>query len=108
MNLTPEERDIGKDNFATAIGGGVSLASGLTNPQIANLIKRLLIGFAGGLLGGLLGSLLGACIFGILQGIPVLGFLSRVLGWTLIGCGIGVAEGIADLLAGLKLPPANR
>jgi hypothetical protein len=81
---------------ATAIGGGVSLASGLTNPQIANLIKRLLIGFAGGLLGGLLGSLLGACIFGMLQGIPVLGFLSRVLGWTLIGCGIGVAEGIAD------------
>ncbi|MBI2803949.1 MAG: FHA domain-containing protein [Planctomycetes bacterium] len=81
---------------AVAIGGGVSLASGLTNPQFANLLKRLLIGFAGGLLGGLLGSLLGACIFGILQGVPVLGFISRVMGWTLIGLGIGVTEGIFD------------
>ena len=81
---------------ATAIGGGVSLASGLTNPQIANLTKRLLIGFAGGFLGGLLGTLLGACIFGILQNIPLLGFLGRVFGWTLIGCGIGVTEGIFD------------
>ena len=81
---------------ATAIGGGVSLASGLTNPQLSNLIKRLLLGFVGGLLGGLLGTLLGACIFGVLQNIPILGFMSRVIGWTLIGCGIGVTEGILD------------
>jgi hypothetical protein len=78
------------------IGGGISLASGLTNPQFPHLLKRLLLGFAGGLLGGLLGSLLGACIFGVLQGVPVLGFLSRILGWTLIGIGIGVTEGIFD------------
>jgi hypothetical protein len=78
------------------IGGGISLASGLTNPQIPNLVKRLLLGFAGGLVGGLLGSLLGACIFGVLQSIPVLGFLGRIMGWTLIGMGIGVTEGIFD------------
>lgn len=78
------------------IGGGISLASGLTNPQIPNLVKRLLLGFAGGLLGGLLGSLLGACIFGVLQNIPVLGLLGRIIGWTLIGMGIGVTEGIFD------------
>jgi hypothetical protein len=81
---------------AIAIGGGVSLASGLTNPNLANLLKRLGLGFAGGLLGGLLGSILGACIFGLLQAVPVLGFLSRVLGWTLIGVGVGVTEGIFD------------
>jgi FHA domain len=81
---------------AIAIGGGVSLASGLTDPKIPNLLKRLGLGFAGGLLGGLLGTLLGACIFSVLQGIPVLGFLGRVLGWTLIGVGIGVTEGIFD------------
>jgi hypothetical protein len=81
---------------AIAIGGGVSLASGLTDPKLPNLLKRLAIGFAGGLLGGLIASLLGACIFGLLQGIPVVGFLSRVLGWTLIGVGVGVTEGIFD------------
>ena len=79
---------------AVLIGGGISLASGLTNPQLIPLLKRLLLGFAGGLLGGLLGSLIGACIFGVFQSIPVLGFLSRVFGWTLIGMGIGVTEGI--------------
>ena len=78
------------------IGGGISLASGLTNPQWKNLLNRLLIGFAGGLLGGLLGSLLGACIFSVLQSVPVLGFLGRIIGWTLIGMGIGVTEGIFD------------
>jgi hypothetical protein len=79
---------------AVPIGGGISLASGLTNPQLIPLLKRLLLGFAGGLLGGLLGSLIGACVFAVFQSIPVLGFLSRVFGWTLIGMGIGVTEGI--------------
>ncbi|HZZ78043.1 MAG TPA: FHA domain-containing protein [Gemmataceae bacterium] len=81
---------------AVAIGGGVSVASGLTNPKIPNLLKRLGIGLAGGLIGGLIASLLSGCIFSFLQGVPVLGFLSRVLGWTLIGIGVGVAEGIFD------------
>ncbi len=81
---------------AVTIGGGVSLASGLTNPKLVNLAKRLVIGFIGGLLGGLLGSLIGACIFAVLQQVPVLGFISRVLGWTLIGLGIGVSEGLLD------------
>jgi hypothetical protein len=81
---------------AVPIGGGISLASGLTNPQLVNLLKRLLLGFAGGLIGGLVGSLIGGCIFAVFQSIPVLGFLSRVFGWTMIGMGIGVTEGILD------------
>ena len=82
---------------AIPIGGGISLASCLTNPTWMKLLKRLGFGFIGGLVGGLLGSLLGACIFGVLQSVPVLGFLSRVAGWTLIGIGIGVTEGVFDL-----------
>jgi hypothetical protein len=50
---------------AIPIGGGISFAYGLTNPKLDGLIKRLLLGFAGGLLGGLLGTLFGSCIFGI-------------------------------------------
>src|SRR5215471_9474330 len=46
------------------IGGGICCASGLTNPQIANLVKRLLFGFAGGFAGGLLGTLVCSCVFG--------------------------------------------
>ena len=37
---------------AIPIGGGVCLASGLTSPQWAQLLKRLLMGFAGGFAGG--------------------------------------------------------
>lgn len=81
---------------AIPIGGGICCASGLTNPRLDALAKRLALGSAGGLLGGLLGSLLGGCVFGIFQEVPFLGFLSRVIGWTLIGCGIGVTEGIFD------------
>ncbi|MBI3822195.1 MAG: FHA domain-containing protein [Planctomycetes bacterium] len=79
-----------------AIGGGVSLASGLTNPQFFNLAKRTAFGFAGGLIGGLIGTLLGTCIFSIFQDIKVLGFMTRVIGWTLIGLGIGVTEGLFE------------
>ncbi len=81
---------------AIAIGGGVSLASGLTNPKMPNLVKRLLIGFAGGLIGGLFASVLGACVFALFEKILFLGFLSRVFGWTLTGLAVGVTEGLWD------------
>src|SRR5438874_280978 len=57
---------------AVPVGGGISVAGGLTNPQLSNLIKRLAFGFAGGLLGGLLTSLLGGCIFRVTESIAVI------------------------------------
>ncbi|MSQ93055.1 MAG: FHA domain-containing protein [Gemmataceae bacterium] len=81
---------------AIAIGGGVSLASGLTNPKMPNLVKRLLIGFGGGLIGGIFASLLGACVFALFEKVMFLGFLSRVFGWTLTGLAVGVTEGLFD------------
>jgi hypothetical protein len=83
---------------AIPIGGGICVASGLTNPQISVLLKRLLLGFAGGLLGGLLGSLVGSCVFYGFSFIPsgFVAFLARVIGWTLIGTGIGVGIGVSE------------
>ncbi len=88
---------------AIPIGGGICVVSGLTNPRINALAKRLGLGFVGGLLGGLLGALLGSCIFGGFHLITSQGFVefvARVIGWTLIGvgigAGIGVSEGIVD------------
>src|SRR5580765_6003238 len=60
---------------AIPIGGGISLAYGLTNPQIANLVKRLLLGFAGGLAGGLVGALFGSCIF------AAFGYVAKQIGF---------------------------
>src|ERR1022692_3257974 len=83
---------------AIPIGGGICVASGLTNPQISVLLKRLLLGFAGGLLGGLLGSLVGSCVFYGFSFLPsgFVAFFARVLGWTLIGTGIGVGLGVSE------------
>ncbi len=81
---------------AIPIGGGITFAGGLTSPQILNLLKRLFLGFAGGLVGGLIASLVGACIFRVFEGIPVIGFISRVLGWSLIGVGIGIGVGASE------------
>jgi hypothetical protein len=89
---------------AIPIGGGVSLAYGLTNPKLDILLKRLLFGLAGGLVGGLLGILFGSCIFSVFNRIAdyvaLFGIIGRVFGWALIGVGIGIgigaSEGIID------------
>ncbi|MBI1829945.1 MAG: FHA domain-containing protein [Planctomycetes bacterium] len=89
---------------AVPIGGGISLAYGLTNPSLETLGKRALFGFAGGFAGGLVGVLLGSCVFGIVGFIAEkIGFglfIGRSIGWALIGTGIGVgigaSEGILD------------
>jgi len=90
--------------IAVPIGGGISLAYGLTNPSFENLGKRALFGLAGGLVGGLVGALLGSCVFGIVlfvaEKIGFGLFLGRMIGFALIGSGIGVgigaSEGILD------------
>jgi FHA domain len=89
---------------AIPIGGGISLAYGLSNPKMEILLKRLLLGFAGGLVGGLIGVLFGSCIFAVFAKIAEwIGFgefVGRTLGWALIGIGIGVgigaSEGVVD------------
>lgn len=87
---------------AIPIGGGICCASGFTNPRLEILLKRLLLGFAGGLLGGLLGSLVGSCMFSGFDFIATrfssrfVDFLGRVVGWTLIGTGIGIGIGLSE------------
>src|SRR4051812_32558079 len=69
---------------AIPIGGGICFASGLTNPKIDIMAKRLGLGFAGGLAGGLIGAVLGSCVFGGLNQISVndfVLFVSRVVGF---------------------------
>ncbi len=78
------------------IGGGICAASGLTNPQILNLIKRLALGLVAGFVGGLLGSLFGSCIFSVVSFIPALTFVGRILGFALIGIGIGAGIGLSE------------
>ncbi len=84
---------------AIPIGGGICFASGLTNPKLDALAKRLGLGFAGGIFGGLIGAVLGSCIFGGFRQISSAGFIefgARVIGFTLIGVGIGVGVGLSE------------
>jgi hypothetical protein len=55
---------------------------------------------AGGLVGGLLGSLVGSCIFSVIGNIPYIGVIGRILGWALIGIGIGI--GVEEFLPGFR------
>jgi hypothetical protein len=86
--------------IAIPIGGGICFASGLTSPQLVNLVKRLVLGFVGGFGGGLVGILLGSCIFSIFgfiaEKIGFGEFIGRTLGWALIGIGIGVGIGASE------------
>ncbi len=78
------------------IGGGICAATGLTNPQILNLLKRLGLGLAAGFVGGLLGSMLGSCIFSVIGYIPFLTFVGRILGFAMLGIGIGAGIGLSE------------
>lgn len=78
------------------IGGGICAASGLTNPQLLNLLKRLGLGLLAGFVGGLLGSLFGSCIFSVISYIPALTFVGRILGFALLGIGIGAGIGLSE------------
>jgi hypothetical protein len=78
------------------------MASGLTNPRLENLLKRLAFGCAGGLLGGVLGVMFGFCLFSGVNKVnaslnwTIIDFLGRIVGWTLIGVGIGAGVGAGE------------
>jgi len=72
-----------------AIGAGLQLVSGMTNPQWRRLLPRALPGLIGGGIGGAVGGLLGTILYSGL-GLP------RALGWIVMGAGIGSAEGLYE------------
>jgi hypothetical protein len=83
---------------ATVLGAGLSQAAGLTAFQGTKQLARLGPGLLGGLIGGIGGGLLGNLVFSLVgDQYAILGFLSRVLGWTLLGVAIGVSEGLLEL-----------
>ena len=72
-----------------AIGVAVSVVAGMANAQWRQLLLRALPGLIGGGIGGAVGGLLGNALF-VLFGLP------RVLGWLIMGLGIGVADGVYE------------
>ena len=72
-----------------AIGAGLNAVAGMSNGGIFQTIKRLGPGLVGGGIGGAVGGLLGNFLFASL-GMP------RVIGWVIMGLGIGVVEGLYE------------
>jgi FHA domain len=79
---------------ASALGAGLSQVEGLLTGQWKNQLKNLGPGLLGGFVGGLLGGLLGHVLYASLHEISFLGYLARVLGWTVLGLFIGICQGI--------------
>ena len=72
-----------------AIGAGLNAVAGMSNGGVFQSILRLGPGFVGGGIGGAVGGLLGNLLFAVF-GIP------RVIGWIIMGLGIGVVEGLYE------------
>ncbi len=72
-----------------AIGAGLNAVAGMSNGGVYQSIQRLGPGFIGGGIGGAVGGLLGNLLFAVF-GIP------RVIGWIIMGLGIGVVEGLYE------------
>lgn len=87
-----------------AIGGGLNVVSGMTNPHWERQLRRVLAGILGGGIGGLIGGVLGALVYGLAASPEELAASSeeladlgiRVLGWIIMGSAIGSAIGIAE------------
>jgi hypothetical protein len=78
----------------SVLGAGLSQVEALLTGQWKNQLPRLGLGALGGLVGGLVGGLFGNLLFQLLEGIVILGFLGRVVGWTLLGLAVGSCEGL--------------
>jgi hypothetical protein len=72
-----------------AIGAGLNAVAGMSNGGLFQTVKRLGPGLIGGGIGGAVGGLLGNLLFANL-GMP------RVIGWVIMGLGIGVVEGLYE------------
>jgi len=72
-----------------AIGAGLNAVAGMSNGGIFQTIQRLGPGLIGGGIGGAIGGLVGNFLFAYL-GMP------RVIGWVIMGLGIGVVEGLYE------------
>ncbi|MEN6495249.1 MAG: FHA domain-containing protein [Thermoguttaceae bacterium] len=72
-----------------AIAGALSVVSDLGRGQWRCQLRRYASGLVGGGIGGALGGLLGAAMYSSLA-------VPRVVGWMLMGLGVGGVEGIFD------------
>jgi hypothetical protein len=70
------------------LGVGLILVSGMANAQWQRQLRRAIPGLAIGGIGGAIGGLLGQLLYHV--GIP------QMVGWMIMGLGIGSAEGIYD------------
>ena len=74
-----------------AIGAGIAMVGAVANGNFKGVFARFAFCLAGGFAGGALGGLIGNVIYSVL---PF--FVVRVLGWMLMGLGIGGVDGLFD------------
>ena len=78
------------------IGAALNLLSGITNPQISILMKRVGQGVLIGGIGGLLGGICGNAIFELLSNPDSPSIVGRLVGWIIVGIACGSVAGITD------------
>ncbi len=78
------------------IGAALNLLSGITNPQISILMKRVGQGVLIGGIGGLLGGIGGNAIFELLSNPDSPSIVGRLVGWIIVGIACGSVAGITD------------
>ena len=71
------------------IGAALNFLAGAANGNVRQAVPRLGVGFLAGLVGGGIGCVFGNLLFWLIH--------LRVLGWIIMGLGIGVVEGVSDL-----------
>ncbi len=74
--------------IGATIGLGLNVLGGMANGRWRELSRRALPGLLGGSIGGVAGGMVGELMF--------YGGLSRAIGWTVLGLGVGVVEGVYD------------
>lgn len=74
-----------------AIGAGIALVTAVANSNFSGVFARFAFCLAGGFVGGAVGGLIGNVLFILL---PY--FIVRLLGWMLMGLGIGGVDGLFD------------
>lgn len=79
-----------------SIGASLNLLSGITNPQISILMKRVGQGLFIGGIGGLLGGIAGNTIYEFLSSSESPSIVGRVVGWIIVGGACGSVAGITD------------